>query len=204
MMAWPLAAAVESQCFEKIIVSTDDPDIANIARTHGAWVPFVRPAELADDHSTTIAVIAHAIEWLRNNGHEPVEVCCLYATAPFVAVADLQHGLQLLQSNDCDYVFTVTAYPFPIQRALRQTQNGRVEMFNPGNFNVRSQDLEPAFHDAAQFYWGRAEAWLASRPLFAAGSIPLLLPSHRVQDIDTVDDWKRAELMFNAMQAGTN
>jgi N-acylneuraminate cytidylyltransferase len=128
-------------------------------------------------------------------------VCCIYATAPFVRPEDLQRGLALLQQTGADYAFSVTSYAFPIQRAVRLTASGQVEMFHPEHYQTRSQDLEEAFHDAGQFYWGRADAWLSGRPMFAAGAAPVPLPRFRVQDIDTLEDWARAEWMFKALQA---
>ena len=200
MITWSIRAAINSQCFDRIIVSTDDEEIATVAKQHGAEVPFVRPSNLSDDHTGTIPVIAHAIGWQTQHGQPASEVCCLYATAPFVQAADLQRGLQVLQSSGADYAFSVTSYAFPIQRAIRITADQRVEMFQPEHFNTRSQDLPEAWHDAGQFYWGRAQAWLAARPLLSQGSAPVPLPRHRVQDIDTPEDWERAEWLFKAMQ----
>lgn len=201
MIAWSIEAALQSRCFDRVIVSTDDDEIARVARQHGAEVPFVRPAELSDDHTGTIPVIRHAIDWCNQQGDSVRQACCLYATAPFVTAEDLGRGLAILQSNSCDYAFSVTSYPFPIQRAIRINRDGRVEMLNPEHFNTRSQDLEEAFHDAGQFYWGRAEAWLQGRPIFCPDALPVALPRHRVQDIDTEEDWVRAEWLFKAMRA---
>ena len=201
MIAWSIEAALQSACFDQVIVSTDDAEIAEVARRWGAAVPFVRPAELSDDHTGTIPVIRHAIEWFNRQGQSVEQACCLYATAPFVTAEDLRRGLDVLQGNDCDYAFSVTSYPFPIQRAIRINAEGRVEMFSPEHFNTRSQDLEEAFHDAGQFYWGRADAWLQGEMIFSPHSLPVLLPRHRVQDIDTPEDWARAEWLFKAMQA---
>jgi pseudaminic acid cytidylyltransferase len=203
MIAWSIEAARKSGCFDRVIVSTDDVKIAEVAREWRAEVPFVRPAELSDDRTGTIPVISHAIACLRQQGQIPEQVCCLYATAPFVRAEDLSRGLALLQNGDADFAFSVTSYPFPIQRAVRLTKNGRVEMFNPEYFTTRSQDLEEAYHDAGQFYWGRAEAWQHGHTLFGQASVPVVLPRHRVQDIDTPEDWERAEWMFRALQ-GTN
>lgn len=199
MMAWSIEAALQSGCFDHVIVSTDDAEIAEVARQYGAQVPFMRPQELADEHTGTTEVMAHAIDWLNHQGQMPSEVCCIYATAPFVNAADLQHGLQVLTESGCDFAFSVTSYAFPIQRALRVTAVGRVEMFNPEHFNTRSQDLEEAWHDAGQFYWGQALAWLQNRVIFGPTSVPIKLPRHRVQDIDTPEDWVRAEWLFKAI-----
>ncbi|MHB1059076.1 MAG: pseudaminic acid cytidylyltransferase [Rhodanobacter sp.] len=200
MIAWSIEAARQSGCFDRIVVSTDDSEIAAVARQWGAETPFVRPEELAHDHAGTIPVIHHAVDWFIASGQMPEAVCCLYATAPFVMPADLRCGLQALQAEACDYAFSVTRYAFPIQRAIRIRENGRVEMFQPECFHSRSQDLVEAFHDAGQFYWGSADAWVAERPIFSTQAVPVVLPRHRVQDIDTPEDWIRAEWLFKAMQ----
>lgn len=201
MIAWSIEAALQSGCFDQVIVSTDDEEIAVVARRYGATVPFVRPAELSDDHTGTIPVIRHAIEWVNAQGQSVEQACCLYATAPFVSPVDIRRGLDTLLDTGSDYAFSVTSYAFPIQRAIRLNAEGRVEMFNPEHFNTRSQDLEEAFHDAGQFYWGKADAWLQGRMIFSPASVPVALPRHRVQDIDTPEDWVRAEWLFKAMQA---
>lgn len=201
MIAWSIKAALDSGCFARVIVSTDDDEIAAVAEANGAEAPFRRPAALSDDHTGTIPVIAHAINWLREQGESSQSVCCLYATAPFVQPHDLKAGLLALLSGDADYAFSVTSYAFPIQRALRLTSDSRVTMFQPEHFTTRSQDLEEAWHDAGQFYWGRAEAWVAGKAIFTQCAVPVRLPRHRVQDIDTPEDWKRAEWLFRAWQA---
>lgn len=196
IVAWSIQAAKESGCFDHVLVSTDDDEIAEVARQCGAEVPFKRPSELSDDYAGTVPVVAHCIDWVNRNVGEVDSACCLYATAPFVQAEDLRRGLQILQSTGADYTFSVTSYAFPIQRAIRITTDERVEMFQPEHFNTRSQDLEEAWHDAGQFYWGKAKSWLAEQPLFDSGAAPVPLPRHRVQDIDTPEDWVRAELMF--------
>ena len=201
MIAWSIEAAKASGCFDQVIVSTDDEEIANVATAWGASAPFMRPAELSDDFTGTLPVIRHAVEWLNQNV-APVEyACCLYATAPFVSSEDLQQGLQLIKDTGSSYAFSVTSYAFPIQRAIRITKHGRVAMFNPECFQTRSQDLEEAWHDAGQFYWGTAAAWCEERLIFGEDSVPVKLPRHRVQDIDTPEDWVRAEWLFQAMLA---
>jgi pseudaminic acid cytidylyltransferase len=203
MIAWSIEAAMASGCFDRVIVSTDDAEIADVARAHGAEVPFMRPLELSDDHTGTIPVVAHAVGWMSQQVG-PVEfACCLYATAPFVQAQDLRQGLDLLQRSCAQYAFTVTNFAAPIQRSFRITDQERIEMFNPAQFNTRSQDLEEAYHDAGQFYWGRSQAWLAATPLYSEFATPLVLPRYRVQDVDTQDDWIRAELMFEILNPTT-
>ena len=199
MIAWSIEAARASGLFDHIVVSTDDAEIAEVAKVHGAEVPFMRPAALSDDHTGTSPVVAHAIEWYRARGQMPDPVCCIYATAPFVIAEDLQRGLQTLNDSGSDFAFSVTSYAFPIQRAIRLANEGRVEMFQPGNFNIRSQDLEEAFHDAGQFYWGRAEAWLSGKIIFGPHTAAVQLPRYRVQDIDIAEDWQTAEYLFRAL-----
>jgi N-acylneuraminate cytidylyltransferase len=201
IIAWSIEAARASSCFDRIIVSTDDAEIAAVAREAGADVPFMRPAGLADDHAGTISVVRHAIEWQRAHGAAPQQVCCLYATAPFVTAADLREGQARLDAGDgVDFVFPVARYAYPIQRALRLAAGGHLAMFQPNEFRTRSQDLEAAYHDAGQFYWGRADAWMAADMLFGPASVALVRPSWRVQDIDTAEDWQRAEALFRLMQ----
>jgi pseudaminic acid cytidylyltransferase len=201
MIAWSIEAAQQAACFEQILVSTDDPEIAKIARSWGASVPFLRPAELADDFAGTTPVVAHALQWFLVHNTSPEAVCCLYATAPFVQPEDIRKGLDLLLKMPNDrFVFTATTYASPIQRALKiNPTTGQVMMWKPENFRSRSQDLEEAYHDAGQFYWAKPSTWLTADNLFE-GSQLIALPRWRVQDIDTEDDWMRAELMYNALK----
>jgi N-acylneuraminate cytidylyltransferase len=199
MIAWTIQAAQESGCFDRIIVSTDDEEIAAVSQSFGAEIPFIRPANLSNDYTGTVPVMSHAVQWHLDNGVEPSEVCCVYATAPFVQGVDLERGLSVLQETESEYAFSVTSYSFPIQRAIRITQESRIEMFYPEHLNTRSQDLEEAWHDAGQFYWGRSQAWLSGKPLFSRDSSPVILPRYRVQDIDTEEDWEHAEWLFKAM-----
>jgi pseudaminic acid cytidylyltransferase len=204
IIAWSIRAAIDSQCFDRIIVSTDDAEIADIANTYGAETPFLRPALLSDDHTGTTPVIAHAIEWQNHNGQSVSQACCIYPTAPFIQAQDIQTGLAVLDDPSIDYAFSVTSFAHPIQRSFRITAADRVEMFQPENFEKRTQDCEPAFHDAAQFYWGRAIAWLSCQCLFSKASAPVFLPRHRVYDIDTIEDLKEAEFFFNCIKSIPN
>ena len=196
MIAWSIEVAHASSCFDQVIVSTDDEEIAEVALHWGAEVPFRRPVELSGDFAGTTPVISHAVQWFLDSGREIEAVCCLYATAPFVEPSEIRCGLDLLmQMANNRFVFTATPYPFPIQRALGiDPVSGDAFMWHPENFDTRSQDLESSYHDCGQFYWGRSQAWLESSNLFE-GSRPLILPRWRVQDIDTEDDWIQAEFM---------
>lgn len=201
MIAWSIEAALASRCFDEVVVSTDDQTIGDVARRYGASVPFLRPASLSDDYTGTLPVIRHAVEWFIEVGHSVDMACCIYATAPFVSAQDIQAGMQKLQEDSCDFAFSVTSYAFPIQRALRMVDGGRVEMLNPSEFGTRSQDLEEAWHDAGQFYWGTASAWREERVIFGRNSVGVPIPRYRVQDVDTLEDWETAELMFEALRA---
>ena len=199
MIAWSIEAALGSGCFERVIVSTDNDEIAEVAVECGAEVPFRRPTVLADDFTPTGPVVAHAIAWQQLTS--PVErACCIYATAPFITAHDLRVGLRLLDNEWVAYAFTATTYDFPIQRAIRIGDDGRLSMFEPEHLTTRSQDLPEAFHDAGQFYWGTSQAWLTGLPVFGDRSVILKLPRKRVQDIDTQEDWERAELVFSAIR----
>jgi pseudaminic acid cytidylyltransferase len=198
MIAWSISAALEAGIFDRVIVSTDDVEIADVAKVEGAEVPFMRPPDLADDMTATVPVIAHALTQMEGVS----TLCCLYATAPFVDAADLVKGARLLEDGEADYVMPVASYAFPIQRAVKINDDGRVQMFSPEFGQTRSQDLVEAYHDAGQFYFGRAEAWRAGKAIIGPDAQPLILPRHRVQDIDTPEDWARAELMFKALRDG--
>ncbi|NRB68613.1 MAG: pseudaminic acid cytidylyltransferase [Vibrio sp.] len=200
MIAYSIEAAIASGCFDKVIVSTDDAEIAAVAEDYGAYVPFFRPADISDDYATTMDVMAHAIHWCQNEGWEIDAVCCLYATAPFVLPKDLQQGYALLQGEDVQFAFSATSFPFPIQRAIKLDSDGSVSMFTPENEQVRSQDLEEAYHDAGQFYWGKTRAFLEKYSIFSPHSKAVLLPRNRVQDIDTHEDWELAESLFSVLK----
>ena len=202
MIAWSISAAQESSCFDQIIVSTDDEEIAEVARAFGAEVPFLRPSHLADDQATTQDVIGHALEWFQRQrqGQGCEALCCLYATAPFVQPTDLQSADKNLSEAEAGtVVFAATSFPFPIQRAIRIDAEGYSSMFQPDQFATRSQDLEEAFHDAGQFYWATPQTWSTVVNLFE-GARPIILPRWRVQDIDTEEDWFRAELMHQLLE----
>jgi pseudaminic acid cytidylyltransferase len=195
MLAWSIEAAQAAGVFDHIIVSTEDAEIASVAREWGAEVPFTRPAELADDHAGTTAVIAHATRWALSQEWPLQAVCCIYATAPLVRLEDIQRGLSTLAAGSWAYAFSATEYAASIFRSFRERSDGGIDMLFPEHFTSRSQDLAVALHDAAQFYWGRPSAWLQGERIFDRHSAPVIIPRWRVQDIDTQEDWMRAELI---------
>jgi pseudaminic acid cytidylyltransferase len=200
IIAYSIDAAIQSRLFERVIVSTDDDEIAEVARDFGAEIPFMRPAELSNDFTGTIPVIRHAIKAMQAQNVWAQHVCCIYATAPFISAHNIERGWRILLKTGADYAFSVTSFASPIQRAIRITPGGHVAMFQPESYEIRSQDLEKAYHDAGQFYWGRAAAFLDTIPMFSDHAVPVLLPRYQVQDIDTLEDWDIAELMFSVWQ----
>lgn len=198
LIAYAVEAAVASGLFSQVVVSTDSSVIARIAEEYGATVPFLRPKELADDHTPTAAVMGHAFQWLRDQGSLDEYGCCIYATAAFVSPAFLRKGYDTIRERKAASVFSVTTYEFPIFRSLKVNDAGSLEMFWPQYEMTRSQDLPEAYHDAGQFYWVAIDTFLATPRLYTADAAPVVLPRYLVQDIDTLEDWQRAELMYQA------
>lgn len=219
LVAYSIEVAKASGLFDKIIVSTDNEDVANIALDYGAEVPFIRPPELSNDVIGTRPVTNHAIRYVSEHFEKPEFCCCIYATAPFLQAEYLKQGLNSLRLNsDRGFAYSVTSFPFPIQRALflkgdspsktadasssigdYSSTSAKYAMPSfPEDITKRSQDLEEAYHDAGQFYWGRTDDYLSSKRIFSEHGIPIILPRHLVQDIDTQEDWDRAELMYKA------
>lgn len=195
IITYSIECALRSGIFERVIVSTDDDEIAAVATSHGAEVPFMRPSSLSDDFTGTTAVMAHSVEALQQQGQSLAAVCCIYATAPFLRAEDLRAGLTVLEGGDWSYVFGATSYGYPIFRSFYRRPWGGIEMVFPDHFATRSQDLPEALHDAGQFYWGRPQAWLGRTRIFDTGSTVVAIPRWRVQDIDSEEDWLRAEAM---------
>jgi len=199
LIAYSIQTALESNLFDKIIVTTDDEDIANIAKEYGADTPFIRPEELSDDFTGTGDVVKHALDYLKENGEEFDYVCTIYATAPLLQSKYLIEGLKKLQNSDAVNAFSSTSMPFPIQRTFKINENDRCEMFTPQYYMTRSQDLEEAYQDAGQFYWTKLNR-VSNEIMFGKDSIAIVLPRHLVQDIDTLEDWQRAEMMYRVIQ----
>ena len=199
IIGYSIEAACASGLFDRIVVSTDDDEIAAVARAEGAETPFIRPAALADDHTGTLAVVAHAIDSLVCEGFAASHVCCIYPTAPLLLPVWLQDSYARLIETGKAFAFGVTAYGHPIQRALRLAGDGSVSMFEPAHAQARSQDLEPAYHDAGQFCWGTADAFCRGESPLKASAVAVVLPRQRVVDIDTAEDWALAEAMHLAL-----
>ncbi|MFA6196738.1 MAG: pseudaminic acid cytidylyltransferase [Sulfurimonas sp.] len=201
LIAYTIEVALKSKLFEKVIVSTDDEEIAKIAKEYGAEVPFMRPKELSDDFTGTTDVVNHTVDYLESLGERCEYICTLYATAPLLQEQYLKQGYEKLKNSDAVNAFSCTSMPFPIQRTFKLSQDGRCEMFTPEYYHTRSQDLEEAYQDAGQFYWtNRARQKESDNGvMFSQISIPIILPRYLVQDIDTLEDWTRAEYMYETI-----
>lgn len=194
MIAWSIEAALASDLFDRVIVSTDDPEVGNEATRYGAEVPFVRPPDLSGDHTPLVPVVRHAAR--EAGATSETLVCCLFATAPFVTPELLREGLDALRTNPgTDFVFSAARFSFPIFRAVGQQADGTVRLFQPQHALTRSQDLPAAFHEAGQFWWATPEALERHDSIYAARCRMVVVPAERVQDIDTEEDWARAEII---------
>jgi N-acylneuraminate cytidylyltransferase len=202
IIAYPIRAALDAKCFDEVIVSTDDREIADVARTWGASVPFMRSARTATDHATTAEVLMEVLEEYHRRGVDPDLACAIYPTAPFVTPTRLSAALDLLLRNeDIDGVIPVVRFSYPIQRALRM-KDGLVSMIQPNHLLTRSQDLEPAYHDVGQFYWFRVAAFKKGPTLMGPRTAGMVLPERVVQDIDDEEDWLLAEMKYRLLQEG--
>jgi pseudaminic acid cytidylyltransferase len=199
IIAWSIEAALESGLFDEVMVSTDDAEIATLARDRGAVVPFMRSADTAGDHATTAAVLEEVLGAYERQGRTFEHACCLYPTAPFATARDLQEGHRRLIEGDFTVVMPVAAFSYPIWRSLRRAGDGRIEMNFPENRDARSQDLPPAYHDAGQWCWFRVEAFRRDGTLLGGNTGSVELGALRVQDIDTEEDWMLAELKHQAV-----
>lgn len=199
MIGWSILEAINSECFDHIIVSTDSHEIAEIANSFGADTPFIRPKNISDDFTPIVTVMKHAISELLNLRYKMTNICCIFATAPFIRSNYIKSGLNQLTNNGCDYVFPVTTFSYPIQRSLIVNTDNTIRMLSPEFSLTRSQDLDEAWHDAGQFYWGKFESWIEEKEIFKSNTQILRLPRKLVQDIDTYEDWEYAEALFNSM-----
>jgi len=196
IIAYSIKAAKTAGIFDKIIVSTDSDKIAQVTKEYGAEVPFIRPSELADDFTPTAPVILHALNWMVENGMPSNYVCCIYATAPLVRSEHIKKGFKLMVEKKVSSVFSVTTFPFPIFRALKIAEGSHLKMFWPEHEITRSNDLPEAYHDAGQFYWMDSKKFLETKKIYTDDALPVILPRYLVQDIDTLEDWETAEVIY--------
>lgn len=197
MIEWPIAAAIGSGRFDHVVVTTDDDEIAAVARSAGAVTPFQRPHELSDDFTPLRPVLKHAITASEAAfGQRVAYVCSILPTAAFVTSEDLQLGYEAVIAPDVDFVFVTGSFPSPVQRAMRRGANGGVEMLFPEHRFTRSQDLEECFYDLGQFYWGKRDPYLEDKPMYGPRTVPLTVAHRLARDIDTPEDWHEAELAF--------
>jgi pseudaminic acid cytidylyltransferase len=199
MIGWSILEAINSECFDHIVVSTDSHEIAEIANSFGAETPFLRPKNISDDFTPIVTVMKHAISELLALSYKMTNICCIFATAPFIRSNYIKSGLHQLTNNGCDYVFPVTTFSYPIQRSLIVNTDNTIRMLYPELSHTRSQDLDEAWHDAGQFYWGKFESWVEEKEIFKSDTQILRLPRKLVQDIDTYEDWEYAEALFNSI-----
>lgn len=200
IIAYSIRAALASGCFDEVTVSTDDAEIADVSRRFGASVPFMRSAETSSDSATTSAVLVEVLEEYGRQASPPEFACCIYPAAPLITADSLREGLKMLLANPgLAGVIPVARFSFPIQRALR-IADGLVSPFEAQHVSTRSQDLEPAYHDAGQFYWIRVSDFLPMSGLITPRTGALVLPEWQVQDIDTEDDWIMAEMKYRLLQ----
>ncbi len=197
-----IKTAQQSGLFDRVVVSTDDDEIAEISRGFGAEVPFRRPADLSDDLCPTRLVIAHAIRFLLDRpGSTFSSTCVMYPAAVLALPSDLCSALEMFRTSAVDQVFSAARFPAPIQRAWLLDAKGSAVLREPQNFNQRSQDFSETFYDAGQFYWSTNDYWLSSRSEETYRRQLYEMPRERVCDIDTEDDWRFTELLL-ALRAG--
>ena len=196
IIVWPIKAALSSGLFDKVVVSTDDSEIAEVARGAGALVPFMRPRNLSDDYADTKSVICHAISELKLEIEPEVQVCCIYPTSVFANAQILNEGLEKLTSNNCKFVLSITSVNPSVYRSFTKAADGRITMLFPDNYAKRTQDLPSLYCDAAQFYWATVAAWKSDFDIFGADSIGVFMDPSRVQDIDNEPEWLAAEQIF--------
>lgn len=201
MIAWPISAVIESKVFERVIVSTDDEEIAAVSVNAGAEVPFIRSAELAGDHVGLNKVIRHAIDWLGHHGDEPQLFACVYATAAFLRSSDLANAVdKLRQHRNAEFIISVGTYPTSSFRTMTKANGERLQFQWPKHGETRTQDLPETFYDAAQFLIGKREAFFNYSNTLLGWTIPYVLPRILSQDIDTPEDWDQAVSLFELLQ----
>jgi len=201
VIAYSIEIAISCKLFSRVIVSTDDDEIKDVALKYGAEVPFIRPKNIADDFTGTHEVIGHAVEYLEDTGETMDYVCCIYPTAPLIQKDDLIKGFKLIQTNKWNSVMAATNFSYPIFRSFENLPNGGLKMIFPKHYNSRSQDLSDVYHDAGLFYWAKPRIWKKKPQGYNEKNSIVKIPNYRIQDIDTLDDWKRAEIIYQIINS---
>lgn len=202
ILAYSIEAAKESGLFDTVMVSTDDEEIAGIARQYGAEVPFYRSERTANDFATTNDVLLEVLEEYEKRGEHYDLGCCIYPTAPFVTADKLRDAMGQLEGSDADTLIPVVSFSYPPQRAMI-VKEGRLVFEYPQYLDSRSQDLEPHYHDVGQFYLFYTEAFRQSRKLMVGNILPYVVSEMEVQDIDNQTDWEIAEIKYRFMREQT-
>lgn len=198
IIVYSIEAALQSGLFSEVMVSTDDKEIEDVSINYGAKVPFMRSEANSNDFAGVGDVVGEVLEWYKANKKTFDNICCILPTAPFILPGRIKEAYNMLLTKNYDSVFPVVRFSYPVQRALK-LNNGTVEMFQPENFPKRSQDLEPAYHDSGTFYWMKTEEFIKQKRFFAARSGAIVLPETEVQDIDSEEDWKMAEMKYTIL-----
>ena len=204
IIAYSIEMAINCKLFSRVIVSTDDEEIKDVVLKYGAEVPFIRPKNIADDFTGTHEVIGHAVEYLENTGETMDYVCCIYPTAPLIQKDDLIKGFKLIQTNKWNSVMAATNFSYPIFRSFKNLPNGGLKMIFPEHYNSRSQDLPEVYHDAGLFYWAKPKVWKKKPQWYNEKNSIVKIPNYRIQDIDTPDDWKKAEMIYQIINSNFN
>ena len=199
IIKYSIDAALTSGCFDEVMVSTDDQEIAQVAQSFGAKVPFFRSKENSSDTAMTFPVLEEVVTEYKKRGMEFDYVCCIYPTAPFITPERLRTAKQTLINNNAEVVLPIMKFGYPIQRSLR-IENGKVRMFWPENYNVRSQDLEPAYQDCVQFYFFKTKILFEPGMIYSKNTLPIIVPESEAQDIDNEEDWRVAEIKFKLIK----
>ncbi|SOE21825.1 N-acylneuraminate cytidylyltransferase [Spirosomataceae bacterium TFI 002] len=199
IIAYSIEAAIASDLFDEVMVSTDDEEISKIAKEFGAKVPFLRSSKNSDDFATTTEVIAEVLQQYEITGSVYDTVCCIYPTAPLITLNRLTEGYHLLEKYTFNSVIPVVRFSFPIQRAVKISKDSQITFFQPEHINTRSQDLEISYHDSGQFYWFRTESFKVNPTIWNHKTGAIELNQTEVQDIDTLEDWKMAELKYQML-----
>lgn len=203
IFAWSIAVALSSPCIDRVVVSTSDRKIADLAVKYGAEAPFLRPAEVTDDQIPPRSIVEHAIKNLYDDPNSIDAVCCLHPTAPLMSAEDIKAGYERLVQGNCTYAFAVTSFPVPLQRALRIGKDGHLAMYQPVHFGTDTQVPDEVWYDARHFYWARAEEWCKERPVIGPDAVGVPVPRERVQFLSTPEDWHLTEMRVRAAKQGT-